>query len=319
MEKVMEEEEFSLQVDIEAAEKSRLQWNMLEHNKIPELLPFQYYYRDDRVCFQYATGGLQPVAEHFQKKKGGFDTLLFLCSEIIGIVERGEEYLLKSGEYVMTPERIYWNRLERRICLCYLPGNEGDLKKGYTALVEYLMKQANHGDEQAVKFIYGLYDRLTSDCFSVEGLNMFFSGFQTESPERGEKAVPECTVPPKAKYYLVYCGDLWKGMPIWREGIGEYPLPVKKELQVGRDGAGDVVIPCPEISRRQAVLFQENSQFFLMDQDSTNGTYLNGRMISSKERVPCQEGDDIRFANHSFRLVCRKISRRSPVPRGILS
>ena len=101
--------------------------------------------------------------------------------------------------------------------------------------------------------------------------------------------------------------------------MGEYPLPWKEKLLVGRDGAGDVVIPCPEISRRQAVLFQENGQFFLMDQNSTNGTYLNGKMISGKERVSCQEGDDIRFANHSFKLVCRSISRKSPVPPGTLS
>jgi len=319
MEEIVEEDVFLLEVDIGAAEKSRLPWNMLEHNKIPGILPFQYYYRDDKVCFRYFTGRLQPVEDYFQRKKGGFDTLFFLCSEVIRIVEKGEEYLLKTEEYFMTPERIYWNRLERRICLCYLPGNEGDLKEGYTALVEYLMQHTDHGDEQAVKFIYGLYDRLTSDCFSIEGLIGYFSDLKTELPEKRERVVPECPVAAKREYYLVYCGDLWKGMSVWREGMGEYPLPWKEELLVGRDRAGDVVIPCPEISRRQAVLFQENDQFFLMDQDSTNGTYLNGRIISGKERVPCREGDDIRFANHSFKLVCRNISRRSPAPPGTLS
>lgn len=307
MAEVMEEEGVLLQVDIEAAEKSRLPWNMMEYNKIPELLPVQYYYRDDKVCFQYDTEGLQPVTEYFLKKKGGFDTLFFLCSEVIRIVERGEEYFLNSGEYCVMPEQIYWNRLERRMGLCYLPGNKGDLKQGYISLVEYLMQHADHGDERAVKFIYGLYDRLTSDCFSLEGLNRYFAEFKEPSPEPERKPVLDGKAALKAEYFLVYCGALWRNMSFLREGMGEFPLPLKEKVQVGRDGAGDVVIPYPEVSRQQAVIFQENGQFFLMDQNSTNGTYLNGKAVSGKERTLCQEGDIIGFANHSFRLVCQNI------------
>lgn len=70
MEEEVKEDDFLLEVDIEVAEKSRLQWNMLEHNKIPELLPFRYYYRDDKVCFRYTVGRLQPVEDYFKKKKG---------------------------------------------------------------------------------------------------------------------------------------------------------------------------------------------------------------------------------------------------------
>ncbi len=324
MEKVAAEKGVSLQVDIELAEKSRLQWNMMEHNKISALLPFQYYYKDDKVCFQYDTEGLQPITEYFQGKNGGFDILFFLCSEVIAIIERGEEYLLLSGEYRMEPEQIYWNRLERKMGLCYLPGNQGDLKQGYTALVEYLMQNADHGDERAVKLIYGLYDMLTSDCFSLEGLDRYFSGFREQTsfkerlPKREKKPVSGNPALPETEYYLVYCGSLWKDMSFWREGMGEYPLPLGEEVLVGRDGAGDVVIPYPEVSRRQAVIFQENRRFFLMDQNSTNGTYLNGKVVSGKERVLCREGDTIGFANHSFRLVCRNISKKSPALHGTL-
>lgn len=324
MEEVMEEEGILLQVDIELAEKSRLQWNMMEHNKIPGLLPFQYYYRDDKVCFQYDTEGLQPITEYFQRKKGGFDTLLFLCSEVIGIVERGEEYLLLSGEYRLVPEQIYWNRLERRMGLCYLPGYQGDLKQSYTALVEYLMQNADHGEERGVKLIYGLYDRLTSDCFSLEGLNRYFCDFKEElpfkeqSPGREKNPMSGDVVSSTTEYYLVYCGSLWKNMSFWREGMGEYPLPPKDKVLVGRDGARDVVIPYSEISREQAVIFQEHHKFFLMDQNSTNGTYLNGKKISGKERALCQEGDTIGFANHDFRLACRNISKKSLAPPGTL-
>ena len=125
MEKMTDETEFLMEVEIEAAEKSHVPWNMLERNQIPGFLPFQYYYKDNSVCFRYITDGLQPAAKYFESKKGDFDTLFFLCSGIVRIVERGEEYLLNEKEYYLAPDRVYWNRWEKRIALCYLPGKIG--------------------------------------------------------------------------------------------------------------------------------------------------------------------------------------------------
>lgn len=299
-----EENGFLLQVAIESAERSRLPWNMLEHNQIPGFLPFQYYYRDDTVCFRYITGQLQPAAEYFEKRDGDFETLLFLCREIIEIVDRGEEYLLNQGEYVITPERIYWNRPERKVCLCYLPGNGGDFQRNYTALVEYLMKHTEHRDGQAAAFIYSLYDRLASDCFSMDGMKQYFLDYNQPAPVKKETGVRKKS--PEKKYYLVYNGGAWKDIVFRGEGIREYPVPEQEEVFVGRDKGGDVVLPFPEISRQQAILRRRDQRFFLVDRDSANGTYLNDKMISGKEETPCREGDNIRFACHCFQLVCRR-------------
>lgn len=300
MEEKIDEEGFLLQVDIGMAEKSRLPWHMLEHNQLSDLLPFQYYYKDDKVCFCYTTKGLQPIEEYFHKKKGSFDTLYFLCKEIILIVERGEEYLLKSEEYILKPGKVYWNRLEEKICVCYLPGNDGNFKKNYTTLVEYLMEHTEHKDEQAVAFIYGLYDILVSDGFSVEGLKQYFSKFiKTSGKDRDEKGKKTVL----GRYMLVYCGESWHDMPLWREKMGEFSVPEQRKVVVGRSPGCDIMIPCPEISRRHAVLFQKGQQIFLMDMGSANGTYLNDRQISGKGKNPCQQGDNIRFANYSFQLL----------------
>lgn len=308
MAEIKEENALLLQVDIRAAEESQLPWNMLEYNQVQGLLPFQYYYRDDKVCFRYPTEKLQSVAEYFQKKKGGFETLFFLCSEIIRIVEQGEEYLLKSEEYLLAPERIYWNRWEKKVSMCYLPGYHGNLQEGYTAFVEYLLQYTEHGDEQAVKFIYGLYDNLTSNGFSLEGLGEYFAGYR-KVPERQVDILSSRKKEPEEKYYLVYCGGLWENAAFWQEELGAYPIPEQEEVQVGRDRAGDIVIPCPEISRRQVLLYWKDRQLLLMDAESTNGTYLNEKKVSSEEKQPCREGDYIRFGHCSFQLVCRRINK----------
>lgn len=298
----IEEGEFLLQVDMASAENSRVPWNMLEYNQISNLLPFQYYYKDDKVCFQYTTGDLQSIEDYFQRKNGSFETLFFLCSEIIYIVENGEEYLLKSEEYMMMPERIYWNRLKKEVWLCYLPGSAGNMKRGYTALVEYLLEHTDHKDQQGVTFIYGLYDILVSDNFSVEGLKNYFSGFIKSHSDKEKRSKVEKSRP-EIKCYLLYSGELRKNHAFWEQNIGRYQVPAQEMVKVGRGTDNDIVLPFPEISRRQAVIIQENKQLFLKDCNSTNGTYLNRKLLSGKEKAPCQEGDEVKFANYSFQLV----------------
>lgn len=62
---------------------------------------------------------------------------------------------------------------------------------------------------------------------------------------------------------------------------------------VGREPLNDVVIPDPEVSRRHARIFLEESSFLIEDLNSTNGTYVNGRRITAKTRLT--SGDIIDF------------------------
>ena len=55
---------------------------------------------------------------------------------------------------------------------------------------------------------------------------------------------------------------------------------VGEVMTIGRDSDADVTLDDPSVSRRHATLSQVNSQFFIEDLGSTNGTYLNKKRIS---------------------------------------
>jgi len=57
------------------------------------------------------------------------------------------------------------------------------------------------------------------------------------------------------------------------------------------------------MSRKHARIFRQGQQFWLMDCESTNGTYLNGRRIF--DRVLLQSGDEIRLGRTALRFEKR--------------
>lgn len=76
-----------------------------------------------------------------------------------------------------------------------------------------------------------------------------------------------------------------------------YPL-VNSPVKVGRETTADLRIQDRFISRMQAVLYSENGKWFIRDDQSKNGTFVNDIRIGSGP-VPLKNGDTISF--------CKKI------------
>ena len=57
------------------------------------------------------------------------------------------------------------------------------------------------------------------------------------------------------------------------------------------------------ISRKHCSIHIENGQCSIEDEDSSNGTYINGKRIAPHIRVPLNIGDIVRMANSDFQLV----------------
>lgn len=72
-----------------------------------------------------------------------------------------------------------------------------------------------------------------------------------------------------------------------RERVFEGTAP----LVIGRDRDAQLVLPDSEVSRRHARLETQNSTVYVRDMGSSNGTFLNGRRLTSA--IEIREGDAI--------------------------
>lgn len=59
----------------------------------------------------------------------------------------------------------------------------------------------------------------------------------------------------------------------------------------------------PTISRSHADIIGRNGQFFIVDNNSTNHTYINGEMIPSNTEIPLSHGTKIRLSNEEFEFL----------------
>lgn len=66
----------------------------------------------------------------------------------------------------------------------------------------------------------------------------------------------------------------------------------------------DVHIPSPAISRFHAKIIKEENEYYIVDLNSTNGTFVNGEMVESYQKRKIEHGNKISFANIDYIFNC---------------
>ena len=64
---------------------------------------------------------------------------------------------------------------------------------------------------------------------------------------------------------------------------------------LGRHDACEIVLPSVTVSRRHATIHRQGSQLFIVDEDSSNGVYINGAKIPAGQSCSLQHGDILRL------------------------
>lgn len=78
----------------------------------------------------------------------------------------------------------------------------------------------------------------------------------------------------------------------------------KSSFIIGKNNACDYVIHCNNaISRQHAEINLKNNNVYIIDKKSTNKTFVNGREIEPGKPVSIANGDEIRLANVSLKLI----------------
>ena len=71
-------------------------------------------------------------------------------------------------------------------------------------------------------------------------------------------------------------------------------VELKRVIKIGRDDINDIMITDdPLVSRRHAIIEQEGDELFLLDKDSTNGTYVNNNPVPKGKKIQLKCGDEI--------------------------
>jgi pSer/pThr/pTyr-binding forkhead associated (FHA) protein len=88
---------------------------------------------------------------------------------------------------------------------------------------------------------------------------------------------------------------------------------------IGRDRQLSIPIADRRLSRRHAVIqYIKNEGFYLVDLDSTNGSFINGEPVHG--RMPLKDGDRVRLSNLAFSFfLCNDRQTLDETPPDILA
>lgn len=81
-----------------------------------------------------------------------------------------------------------------------------------------------------------------------------------------------------------------------------YELPTA-DFTIGREEGRNLQIPNDMVSRFHAIISYKDGKYFLIDNESANGTFLNGRQLPPKEPFLLSHGDVIKFDVFEFIFV----------------
>lgn len=130
---------------------------MLLENQIPGLLPVACRHRGGEKQYYYEINSLQSLERLYEKQEIGYEVLHKLLEGCIRCFERLEEYLLDGSQVLLLPEYIYLHMdTNEPFFVCY-PDYDGDVRKSFQMLLDYLLTKIDHRQEQAVWLAYQVY------------------------------------------------------------------------------------------------------------------------------------------------------------------
>lgn len=92
---------------------------------------------------------------------------------------------------------------------------------------------------------------------------------------------------------------------LFRVSNGEQISITSAVFKIGKSDADNnyAIVDNSAISRKHAEILLKNNVYYLIDCNSTNGVYINGRKIKPAVEYKIKKGDKIKFANEEFDII----------------
>lgn len=293
---------------------------MIEHNQIPGLVPMYRQYIDEQICFTYEVRGRKSLRDLLDQKSISVKRACGILQQIVSVLLEGEVYFLNIEEYCIETEYIYFDQREQQLLLCYLPGSQQDVYEKFRTLLEEIMKYLDHRKKKETAFFYALYDMFCAGEITLSEFQRHICLYEQESHREMEREEQTGELGRQRKVEILRQNRKQANVRPFSLILSEYRTLFQKNKEgavsalpeqflfetgcyrVGRQKDQDLLLLPQQISRNHALIEADQSQVYLTDQGSVNGTYVNGRKISAHVKTRLEMGDVITFADISYQL-----------------
>ena len=96
-------------------------------------------------------------------------------------------------------------------------------------------------------------------------------------------------------------------------------MPLRSGMTIGRAAGVDLQLESPSLSRKHAMLQPDAGRWFVVDENSLNGTFLNGRKLAPMQPAQIASGDIVELGGFTlrFHLASQPAAAVSPPPQPV--
>lgn len=150
-----------LNMDGQLAEK------MIQRQQIPGLLYWVTMEHEGDMTFWYQITGLQSLSDWLTHHALDYKLFGHLLSGLLALQEELPRFYLKAEHLLLQSEQIFLDASGEKVVFCYEPLWNRDPRQSLQELMEQLLPKIDHGDKEAVRLGYGLYERCQEENADV--------------------------------------------------------------------------------------------------------------------------------------------------------
>ena len=150
-----------LNMDGQLAEK------MMQRQQIPGLLYWVTMEHEGDMTFWYQITGLQSLSDWLSHHTLDYKLFGHLLSGLLALQEELPRFYLKTEHLLLQTEQIFLDTSGEQVVFCYEPMWNKDPRQSLQELMEQLLPKIDHGDKDAVRLGYGLYEKCQEENADV--------------------------------------------------------------------------------------------------------------------------------------------------------
>lgn len=127
--------------------------------------------------------------------------------------------------------------------------------------------------------------------------------------------IPPPVIVPEGRSFQQQAGPIARVVYVNPEGM-ETDFTLSGRTTIGRHPSNKIRLNDREISKQHAVIERHNGDWFIRDQDSSNGTYLNNRRI---QEAPLRHGDELMLGSMRLSFVEETPEQSTGSPRDLVT
>ena len=250
--------------------------------------------RNGKLALYYLTSDYRPISSLFARITQDM-LILVVINLFADVIEVRNNGFLDCQNIDLSWDKVFVEQNTLKVKLVYIPVSE----RAFDSYAEY--------ESELRSSIVKLIGRVVSA--PGERLNQFVHDLRNGSLTLEEvyNKSRSAGIPPSIESSRADAGLRENSIRIVAMNApGHFELLIDKaETLLGKKrGLVDAVIPFNNmISRKHCRISRNNGEFYISDEGSANGTYVNRVRLSAGQRQRIKKGDIIRLADSDFQIV----------------